>query len=109
MRRPASFSPCPPPPSGPAWLTRYCLWMRFPPRWCAAWKAPLPEKAPVPMSETDPSFDKLLDYLNRARGFDFSGYKVQGLQRRIQKRMQMVKVDDFASYVDFLEVHPDEF
>ena len=58
------------------------------------------------MSETDPSFDKLLDYLNRARGFDFSGYKVQGLQRRIQKRMQMVKVDDFASYVDFLEVPP---
>jgi len=62
------------------------------------------------MSEqTEPSFDRLLDYLNRSRGFDFSGYKPQGLARRVQKRMQMIGVGDFEQYIDYLEVHPEEF
>ena len=29
--------------------------------------------------------------------------------RRMQKRMQSVGVERFADYVDYLEVHPDEF
>src|SRR5689334_15886446 len=62
------------------------------------------------MSEqTEPSFDRLLNYLNRSRGFDFSGYKPQGLARRVQKRMQMIGVGDFEQYIDYLEVHPEEF
>ena len=31
------------------------------------------------------------------------------LTRRILKRMQMINVGSFAEYVDYLEVHPDEF
>jgi chemotaxis methyl-accepting protein methylase len=54
-------------------------------------------------------FVKLLEYLKRARGFDFSGYKLSGLVRRVQKRMQQVGVASYGEYVDFLEVHPDEF
>ena len=54
-------------------------------------------------------FVKLLDYLKAARGFDFSGYKLASLIRRVQKRMQQVGVGSYAEYVDFLEVHPDEF
>ena len=54
-------------------------------------------------------FERLLDYLKSARGFDFSGYKRASLVRRIQKRMQMVAVTEYADYMDFLEVHPDEF
>jgi two-component system CheB/CheR fusion protein len=54
-------------------------------------------------------FDGLLDYLKRARGFDFNAYKRPSLTRRVRQRMQTVGVDRFADYTDFLEVHPDEF
>jgi two-component system CheB/CheR fusion protein len=54
-------------------------------------------------------FDALLDYLQRTRGFDFNAYKPPSLRRRIAKRMQAVGIAGFATYMDYLEVHPDEF
>ncbi len=54
-------------------------------------------------------FTKLLEYLRATRGFDFGGYKVSTLMRRVQKRMGEVGVESYADYIDFLEVHPDEF
>jgi two-component system, chemotaxis family, CheB/CheR fusion protein len=54
-------------------------------------------------------FEPLLDYLRRTRGFEFTAYKRPSLMRRIQKRMQMVGIEGFADYMDYLEVHPDEF
>jgi two-component system CheB/CheR fusion protein len=51
----------------------------------------------------------LVDYLKRSRGFDFTGYKPASLERRIQKRMQTIGARDYSDYIDFLEVHPDEF
>ncbi len=57
----------------------------------------------------DPDFDALLEHLKRTRGFDFNAYKPPSLKRRIEKRMQAIAVDGFANYVDYLEVHPDEF
>ena len=54
-------------------------------------------------------FVRLLDYLKANRGFDFSGYKLSSLIRRVQKRMQEVGVASFNDYIDYLEVHPDEF
>ena len=54
-------------------------------------------------------FEPLLEYLKRARGFDFTGYKPSSLIRRVTKRMQMIGVEGYANYIDFLEVHPDEF
>jgi two-component system CheB/CheR fusion protein len=59
--------------------------------------------------EDDRQFDSLLDYLQRTRGFDFKAYKRLGLMRRIQRRMQVVGVDGFGTYLDYLEVHPEEF
>src|SRR3954468_10070338 len=53
--------------------------------------------------------ETLLEYLKRSRGFDFTGYKRASLARRIGKRMQAVGVTDYAEYVDYLEVHPEEF
>ena len=53
--------------------------------------------------------EALLDYLKRTRGFDFTGYKRASLERRIVKRMQAVGVGSIADYLDFLEVHPEEF
>jgi two-component system CheB/CheR fusion protein len=54
-------------------------------------------------------FESLLDYLKRTRGFDFTAYKRPSLMRRIEKRMQAVSIAGFADYMDYLEVHPDEF
>jgi two-component system CheB/CheR fusion protein len=67
-----------------------------------------------PTSETESDadareFDSLLDYLKRARGFDFTAYKRPSLMRRIRKRMQTVGLDKFSAYIDELEVHPEEF
>ena len=61
------------------------------------------------LPEEGEGFDALLDYLKRTRGFDFTGYKRASLARRIQKRMQAVPVDRYGEYIDYLEVHPEEF
>src|ERR1041385_2890925 len=53
--------------------------------------------------------EALLDYLKRNRGFDFTGYKRTSLERRINKRMADLKIGNYSDYVDYLEVHPEEF
>ena len=60
-------------------------------------------------SNQNPEFEALLDYVKRSRGFDFTGYKRSSLMRRVTKRMQMVNIDDYSNYLDYLEVHPEEF
>src|SRR4051794_35139997 len=60
------------------------------------------------MSE-DNGLQGLLEYLKQTRGFDFTGYKQNSLERRIQKRMDEVGIDNYADYQDRLEVTPDEF
>jgi two-component system, chemotaxis family, CheB/CheR fusion protein len=57
----------------------------------------------------DRDLEVLLDYLRRSRGFDFTGYKRTSLTRRIDKRMQEVRADGYLSYLDHLEVDPEEF
>jgi two-component system CheB/CheR fusion protein len=54
-------------------------------------------------------FEALLDYLKDSRSFDFSGYKRSSLVRRVDKRMQSVGVGGYRDYIDYLEVHPEEF
>ena len=57
----------------------------------------------------DPTFETLLNYIKRTRGVDFTGYKRATLQRRAQKRLRDLKLESFADYFDYLEVHADEF
>ena len=57
----------------------------------------------------DASLETLLEYLKAVRGFDFTGYKRASLARRIGKRMADIGVSDHSAYVDYLEVHPEEF
>jgi two-component system CheB/CheR fusion protein len=52
---------------------------------------------------------RLLEFIHRSRGFDFSGYKRTSLQRRITKRMHEVGIETPADYQDYLEVNPHEF
>jgi two-component system CheB/CheR fusion protein len=52
---------------------------------------------------------RLLEFIHRSRGFDFSGYKPTSLQRRLSKRMREVDIATPSDYQDYLETHPDEF
>ena len=63
----------------------------------------------TPLSVDEKAFGELLDYLRRTRGFDFTAYKRPSLVRRVQRRMDSVAIPDFNEYIDYLEVHPDEF
>jgi two-component system CheB/CheR fusion protein len=59
--------------------------------------------------QTAGDFDQLLAYLEEVRGFDFGAYKPTTLSRRIQKRMHAVGVQTYSEYIDYLQVHPNEF
>jgi two-component system CheB/CheR fusion protein len=59
--------------------------------------------------DAGPDFEALLEYLRRDRGFDFTGYKRTTLIRRVSKRVTQLGIDNFASYLDYLQVHADEF
>src|ERR1700759_5138032 len=60
-------------------------------------------------SRTDTTLDALLDFVKETRGFDFTGYKRTTIQRRVAKRMAAVGVDRYDDYLDFLELHGEEF
>lgn len=57
----------------------------------------------------DAGVERVLRYLREARLFDFTGYKRGTLARRIGRRMQQVQIEDYDEYIDYLEVHPEEF
>jgi two-component system, chemotaxis family, CheB/CheR fusion protein len=59
-------------------------------------------------SPTEP-LAELLDYLRVARGVDLDGYRRATLGRRVARRMRQVAIDSLPEYVDYLEVHPEEF
>jgi two-component system CheB/CheR fusion protein len=58
---------------------------------------------------SEAGIELVLDHLKETRAFDFTGYKRGTLTRRIEKRMEQVGVTNHIDYVDFLEVHPEEF
>jgi two-component system, chemotaxis family, CheB/CheR fusion protein len=53
--------------------------------------------------------ETLLEYLKQTRAFEFTAYKRSTLGRRVQKRLQALNLEDHGDYIDYLEVHPDEF
>ena len=55
----------------------------------------------------DRDLEVLLDYLRRSRGS--TSPAATSLSRRIVKRMQDVGADGYLSYLDHLEVDPEEF
>ena len=61
------------------------------------------------MTENGTDFEQLLLFLKENRGFDFTGYKRTSLRRRVAKRMDTLSIDKPVEYVDYLEVHPEEF
>jgi two-component system CheB/CheR fusion protein len=59
--------------------------------------------------EVDPGFEALLDFLMRSRGLDLTGYKRPSLERRFRRRMDTIECRSYGDYLDYLEVHPDEY
>src|SRR5256712_3998362 len=59
--------------------------------------------------EAGPEFEKLIEHLRDTRGFDFTGYKRASLLRRVSLRCSEVGIDSFRAYLDYLQVHTEEF
>jgi two-component system CheB/CheR fusion protein len=58
---------------------------------------------------TDTDLESFLEHLRESRGFDFAAYKRATLERRIKRRMSAVHAADYGEYLDYIQVHPDEF
>ncbi|MCJ9702334.1 MULTISPECIES: CheR family methyltransferase [unclassified Bradyrhizobium] len=54
------------------------------------------------------SLSRIADILRSKTGNDFHGYKQNTFLRRVQRRMQVVQIDDISAYVDFLRNDKDE-
>ena len=54
------------------------------------------------------SLGRIADILRNKTGNDFHGYKQNTFLRRVQRRMQVVRISDLAAYVDFLRSDKDE-
>ncbi len=59
--------------------------------------------------QQEQAFGDLLNHLQQERGFDFTGYKPASLKRRVLKQMQTHRLENFGEYLDYLQVHPEEF
>ena len=57
----------------------------------------------------DTTLDALLEFVKETRGFDFTGYKRSSIERRVAKRMAAVGAERYDDYVDYLELHGEEF
>jgi two-component system CheB/CheR fusion protein len=57
----------------------------------------------------DAALEALLQFLKRSRGLDFTGYKRASLERRFRRRTDAVGCKSFGDYLDYLEVHPEEY
>lgn len=59
--------------------------------------------------ETTPCFEALLQYIKQTHNFDYTGYKRPSLLRRVQYRMDMIPIEGYSNYTNYLEENPEEF
>ncbi|MCK5539042.1 MAG: protein-glutamate O-methyltransferase CheR, partial [Bacteroidales bacterium] len=52
--------------------------------------------------------NKILSHLKEQRGFDFSGYRLSMLERRIQKRVYSINSKGLDDYYEYLKNHSEE-
>ena len=60
-------------------------------------------------ASSEGTLDQLLEFVKETRGFDFTGYKRSSIERRVAKRMGEVGVERYEDYLDYLELHGEEF
>lgn len=58
--------------------------------------------------DEEQSFQKILQILRSYSGLDLRQYKPETIRRRIARRMLLLRMDQLAHYVRFLQVRPDE-
>lgn len=58
---------------------------------------------------TNPEFEALLNYLKHSHHFDFAGYKRSSLMRRVQIRLQALRIESYGDYCAYLKKNPQEF
>jgi two-component system CheB/CheR fusion protein len=63
----------------------------------------------VSAQRPDVTLEELLNFVKETRGFDFTGYKRSTIQRRVTKRMAVVGTERYDDYLDYLELHGEEF
>lgn len=63
----------------------------------------------MPPIETNPEFEVLLDYLKHSKGCDLTGYKRSTLMRRFRHRMQSIHIDEYQSYLEYLQRYSEEY
>jgi two-component system CheB/CheR fusion protein len=63
----------------------------------------------VTAERSDATLEQLLEFVRETRGFDFTGYKRSTIQRRVAKRMAAVGAERYDDYLDYLELHGEEF
>ena len=61
------------------------------------------------VSEPNPAFEHLLEFVRDERGFDYTGYRRPTLMRRFEKRLQAVGAADWEAYRTYLSEHAEEF
>jgi two-component system CheB/CheR fusion protein len=62
------------------------------------------------MAETrEATLDAVLAFVKETRGFDFTGYKRSSIERRIAKRIGEAGVERYDEYLDYLQLHGEEF
>jgi len=59
-------------------------------------------------SELDPHVEEIFSLLKSQTKIDFAEYKQSTIRRRIQRRMDAVKLNDFQSYLNHLKKNPEE-
>ena len=105
-----AHSSCPPRRSAPHWAAsemrgRRCGTMR-------RWRAPRLAR-PTRVTPRERCDRRELRGAARvpqaSRGFDFTGYKRGSLERRFNRRMEAIGCGSYGDYLDYLEVHPEEF
>jgi two-component system, chemotaxis family, CheB/CheR fusion protein len=57
---------------------------------------------------TQESLAALLDYLQQHYHFDFHSYSQSSLRRRLQLRLQSLKLESHQDYLEYLQRHPEE-
>lgn len=60
------------------------------------------------MEKEHSGLKNILNLLKDQRGFDFHGYRMPMLERRIQKRLYDTRCQNTVDYLEFLNHHPDE-
>ena len=72
------------------------------------WTSPQAMIATDGLLEPQAALGKIFALLRSTTGVDFSHYKPKTLDRRIQRRMLLCKLEQLADYAAYLQVHPAE-